>query len=411
MSFLSKVASLSFGNLIPQVVVFISTPILSRLYSPDQFGVYFYIFSISGILSIIISGAYHHAIYSEIDKKTAGLIAVQCATIIICATVVLQAFVASSYFIFRHNYLIELTLAILAACVLSLGQLYFSILINCSSIKETVSLQVAKSIIMVGFQLIFGLGVDGTFIHLMGGYILSELFIVIVAAIKFKDNVSEYFLLSLKSNFKQIRERKNYLYYYVPSQIIGLTVNFLPLILLRDGGRLDILGVYSLSLRLISSPVNAAANSLKAALWRHFLSKTNKYFFNVLMMYVLCHVVGIVVALCSFYFGPWLVEVLFGPRWSGVNVMLPYVILWQFSSLANVFSSEVLKNNNKQIDVLAVEVISAAIKIFGLIILAQGNDYTFIICGWCVLAYVSNVISSLFSLKLAKNIHNERVVA
>ena len=67
-AFLVVVAILIFGTAIAQLITIGFTPILSRIYTPEDFGVFAIIFSISSILSSIIGGRYEIAIVQPKEK-------------------------------------------------------------------------------------------------------------------------------------------------------------------------------------------------------------------------------------------------------------------------------------------------------------------------------------------------------
>ena len=57
-----KIAILVTGTLVAQLITILLTPLLSRIYSPSDFGLFAIFFSTTGILSSIIGGRYEIAI-------------------------------------------------------------------------------------------------------------------------------------------------------------------------------------------------------------------------------------------------------------------------------------------------------------------------------------------------------------
>ena len=60
---------LSGSSSITQILGILVLPILSRIYSPENFGIYALFFSISNILLIIVMGQYHLAIVIPKDYE------------------------------------------------------------------------------------------------------------------------------------------------------------------------------------------------------------------------------------------------------------------------------------------------------------------------------------------------------
>ena len=60
--FLRQVSTLSAGTLVAQLILLVSSPVLSRLYSPAEFGVYAFLLACVSVLSPSVCGKYNIAI-------------------------------------------------------------------------------------------------------------------------------------------------------------------------------------------------------------------------------------------------------------------------------------------------------------------------------------------------------------
>lgn len=69
--FTKNVITLSTGTIIAQIIPFIISPILSRLFSPEEFGIFALYMSISSIISIVATGRYELAIMLPKDDNDA----------------------------------------------------------------------------------------------------------------------------------------------------------------------------------------------------------------------------------------------------------------------------------------------------------------------------------------------------
>lgn len=70
--FLRNVAVLASGTMISQLIVLATLPVLTRLYSPTEYGTYSMYLSIIGILLMVISFSYENAITLPEDDRTAS---------------------------------------------------------------------------------------------------------------------------------------------------------------------------------------------------------------------------------------------------------------------------------------------------------------------------------------------------
>ena len=66
--FFKNVATLAAGTAFAQIIVILATPILSRLYTPEEFGAYGIFITVVGLLSTIAALGYDMAIVKE-DKE------------------------------------------------------------------------------------------------------------------------------------------------------------------------------------------------------------------------------------------------------------------------------------------------------------------------------------------------------
>lgn len=62
---------LSIGTVVAQAIPLVVTPILTRIYSPDQFGIYVIYLAILAILSVVVTGRYEHAIMIQKSEHEA----------------------------------------------------------------------------------------------------------------------------------------------------------------------------------------------------------------------------------------------------------------------------------------------------------------------------------------------------
>ena len=71
-TFIRNVSILVSGTIVAQVIAVLASPILSRLYSPEQFGEYAIFITIVGLLSTISSLSYEMAIVKQKEEFDAN---------------------------------------------------------------------------------------------------------------------------------------------------------------------------------------------------------------------------------------------------------------------------------------------------------------------------------------------------
>ena len=103
--FYKNVLTLMSGTLIAQALPFFTSPILSRIYSPENFGVYGLFTSIVGVTAVLATGRYELAIMlpkKETDART--IVKISCLFAVFVGAL---AFLTKSnsellFFPFRH---------------------------------------------------------------------------------------------------------------------------------------------------------------------------------------------------------------------------------------------------------------------------------------------------------------------
>ncbi|ANS76603.1 hypothetical protein AWM70_20150 [Paenibacillus yonginensis] len=90
--FIRNVAVLAGGTLLSQILIFAALPLLTRLYTPEEYGTFSMYVSMIGMLLMLVSFAYEYAITLPEDDRTASEIVRLC--LLICVAVSLLVFAA-----------------------------------------------------------------------------------------------------------------------------------------------------------------------------------------------------------------------------------------------------------------------------------------------------------------------------
>ncbi len=94
-SFFKAVSTLSIGSLISQLIPLAATPLLSRIFSPEDFGLFAVFFALTSIFGVSIAGKYDISIL--IPKNNADAINLTIFSLILC--------LAGSFFLFISIYI------------------------------------------------------------------------------------------------------------------------------------------------------------------------------------------------------------------------------------------------------------------------------------------------------------------
>jgi len=96
---LTQIITLISGTLFAQIISLISIPILTRIYTPDEFGLYSIFFAVTSVIGMVSSLSYEQAIVLPKSQRSAD--AILLLSIIITSIVTLLTIVA--IYIFREE--------------------------------------------------------------------------------------------------------------------------------------------------------------------------------------------------------------------------------------------------------------------------------------------------------------------
>ena len=272
-----KVAILIFGTSVAQLITIGFTPLLSRIYNPDDFGLFAIIFGISSIISTVIGGRYEIALVQpENDRESLNLSLIS-AAIMIFVTAIFTLFI-----IFFENQLglilnINKDILILIPLVSFLIGLFniLNMLNTRFELYKSIALaKISRAVIQNLLPVILSfLFVTSTnlIIGYMGGFIVT--YIVLLKNRFYQILFSNY--LSFKYLFHLMKKYKDFALYSAPASLVDSISQQLPLIFIFYIGGESINGLYFLAARLISIPTSLIGVSFGQVFYKDITSHIN----------------------------------------------------------------------------------------------------------------------------------------
>lgn len=322
-----------------QLITIAISPILTRIYSPEDFGLLALFFSFASIIGISATGRYDLAILLPDTDQKAKNLALLSATIAICVSVFsfLIIFLLKDYFVDWFG-ITEISFMIylipIAIILISFSTVFVALL---NRLKKYRAIAVAKisrtSGIAIG-QL--GLGFAGiTMYGLILGKLLGDLFYTLYGfwAVaknkKLKEAGYDYQILK-----QQAYKYKNFPRINVLHAITNSSSLNMPNIILATLFSPAIAGFYNLSYRICFSPVQLIASSVQQVFSRSVSERSNKNeaihaFMKSIFLQLLSF--GAVPFLILIVTAPWLFGFIFGKEWiiagTYTQVLAPFLFL------------------------------------------------------------------------------------
>lgn len=271
-SFFLNVASVATGAAASQAVALLALPILTRLYSPAQFGVLGVYAGILAVLSVVVCLRFENAIPLPKTDRAASHV----AFLALLVAVLIAALTGISLMVFR---------GLLSFNNSEMGEAYFSLLLvagvfgsglyqigNYWSVRSRRFDVIGKTrfqqtVVGCIAQLSFGYMGFGA-IGLIVGQLLSQVsgFVSLGWDVFFKIKKNKYIYFKRKYISWVFERFKRFPFFDTPAAILNATSSQAPLILFAALFSPELAGFYALSTKVLSAPLSLIGSSISQVL-------------------------------------------------------------------------------------------------------------------------------------------------
>lgn len=335
------------GTTIAQAIPIAISPILTRIYTPEDFGLVALFLAIASIFGSIASMSYELAIVvPDKDEDAINIFALGLIFTFIMSLILLILVVLFNDDLINilGNEEIGFWLYFVPVSVFFAG--LFNILkyfnTRKKNYKDIANVTIAKSIILVVIQLSIGFIKQGA-TGLIAGNLASNVFSNVKL---FKNILKDKVLISKISKEKIIavaKKYKNFSKFSMPSAILNTASLQVPIILLGIFFNTAIVGFYSLSNKLVRMPIGVIGYSIGNVFYQKISNlKDNKEALKKLTLktYKKLLQIGIFPFSTLVVFGDCIFSFVFGEQWIIAGEYVQVLALWMFV----VFISSPLSN-------------------------------------------------------------------
>lgn len=410
-SFIKNVAVLASGTAVGQAVVVLAAPVLSRLYSPAEFGLMSVVLAVSGPIGMMASLKYEYAIViAKNDREASNLLVLAFGLVLMMSLLTLMAmpFIGDWLAIELEQPTAAPLMLWVPAFVLTHG---LSSVVQCWANRRkayawTSVATVGRSVGMVTVQVILGLadkGAKGLIVGRLIGSIL-ESFILGVYTLK-----NEWRLVLQSFNYTQMRElaseHGNFPKYSAPREGIvavsaGVPTFFLALFFTPAAA-----GLYWFTVRLLEVP----STLVGIAVQRVFLERASKAFHRGERIYPLLvqatavlAVLGIGPVLVMVIAGPELFDFAFGDEWRRAGVYARWLSIWWFSSFCNAANSALIAVFRLQRLFLGIEIVGLPLRAASIGLAVFIGDDVLAIALYSIVGFLLNLFRTVYIFRFAK---------
>jgi lipopolysaccharide exporter len=335
--FLSDVLILVTGTSIAQIIIIIASPIITRLYSPEAFGVFALVISITSIIGVLASMRYEYAIMLPDSDEDAANLAVGCILLVclisgLCIPVIW----------FGQNIIItylnaqELGLYLWLVPIIVFFSGIFTVLsywnTRSRNFRRLSNAQVSQSVASTGTQI--GAGYAG---YTSGGSLIAASIIGLGVATTmlwgqiWRDNKT---LLKKFIGWEKIIQGfdryKNFPKYSTLSSLLNTLSWQLPVLLLGAFFSPIISGYYALGMRTLQFPMNFIGNALFQVSFQRAAEAKDKDSISSLVenVFHILLIIGMVPILILALIGADFFSVVFGAQWREAGVYVQILSVW-----------------------------------------------------------------------------------
>lgn len=353
-----NILTLMTGTGIAQLIPVAIAPILTRLYSPEDFGLIALYLSLVSIITVFATGRYELAIMLPKFKAEVRAL-VRLSSVLICIISGLSFLLVVLFnqqladFLGNDKIAIWLYIVPISVALTSFYQLINYLLIREKEFNTLAINKVVISSTNAGAQL--GVGVlFKTPLGLLLGSLLGQ--VASLGMIFKTTNVIDYFKASRYPYRLVAFKYRKFPQYDIPSVLMNVMANQLPLLILGKFFGLGVLGLYSFMYKILMMPINLLSNTIldvfKQKASEDYNQQGNcKNIFNKTLRQLI--ILGCVPFIVLGVFAPELFSFAFGEKWQVAGeyaqIMTPMLFL---KFIVNPLSYTFYIAQKQQIDVL-----------------------------------------------------------
>lgn len=377
-SFFKNVAVLMSGTAIAQALAFAVAPILSRLYTPEAFGVFGLFIAVCGILTVVASGKYELAIL--LPKKDEDAVNILLLSIGVVVLISIISLIIIGIFSYDIAYILDspelaplLWMVPITVFFTGLYNTFNYWTTRRKQFKRLSISRVVQSIGKEGTQLIAGIVSNLQGAGLILGQIIGQVgsAVTLIAQTYRQD----YFLI--KKSFSKVRikelaiKHSDFPKYNAPQDFLNSVSKNIPAILLAFYFNPAIVGFFWFTHRILLAPNHLIGNSVRQVFYQRANELVNEGS-SVLTIYLKATkslaILGLIPLILVLVAGPSLFSFIFGHEWLEAGRYAQWLILWWFFLFINPPSVMMIPILNKQKFHLYIGIFSLVLRTSAIII-------------------------------------------
>ena len=401
-------AKLLSANVIAQAIGLLAYPILTRLYSPDDFGLLYIFTSIAGVLVLLGTAGYQFAVPLPKDEKDGAAcfhVGLVCLAGILLLLILSLPFANSIVGLFDAPQLAKwycfLPLYVALLCLWNLMNGWYT---RCRQFGSIGSYQVSNSLVSVTLKLL--LGWKGISSGLMIGAVATPPVSVGISAVSARKHLRDLFFWDSDKCKRMFTVYKNFPLFTLPQSLINQFFGNLPAYLLAPQFGQSALGLWSMALILSFTPVNTICNSIYQVLLANVSGCVNnnesvRHIFVRFERLVLVTIIPLFTVL--FFILPSFTGWLLGAEWIEVGHYIRWFLPWLCVTLLCSSTAFVPDVFFKQRITLEFEILLAVLRTCGIVAGMWTGTFMIAVAGYGIGSAVAKLAQYIWMRKLVND--------
>jgi lipopolysaccharide exporter len=410
--FSRNVLTLVTGTTLAQIITILFTPLITRLYGPEAFGLLAIFTSITGILGVIMCLRYELAIMlPKTDEEAANIFGLCIFFVFVISILSVPALILSETSLEGLLNASQLGPFLwLVPPMIFLSGLFLALNYWNTRTKQLLRLaiaQVMRSCSSTGTQI--GLGFTGYASGgmLIGATIIGQLAATVVLGTQILRDHLHYFRqhISIKGIKEVFFRYNNFPKYDIWSALLNTISGTLPVFILSIYFSTTILGYYSLGLMVLQLPLFLIGNAIGQVFFQRAAEtknisqkKLSETVESILKPLIFLSFFPMVVLILI---GPALFGIVFGGAWLEAGNYARYLSIWMFVNFIASPINSLLSVFQKQKFGLIINIVTILLRIIGLMVGALMGNAVLAIILFSLVGVVTNGLPLLYLLRLS----------
>lgn len=397
------------ANVVAQVIGLLVYPILTRLFSPDDFGLLNLFMSIGGVLVVLSTAEYYYAIVLPKDDRDAnnvlgaGLLWLLAVTALVAISALFSGPISALFNAPKlASFYWLMPLYVLAVGAWNLLNYWYIRQRKYASISRY---QVSQNLFSAGGKLAFGYGgvMSGGMIYAV---VIAPLLSLFTSLLRYRKQLSQSLRQITWTDVRQQAvEYRNFPCFVLPKSLINMLAGQMPVLLLTPFFGSKAVGFLSLALLLGYTPIGTVTRAIYQVMYQSTMNRVHHSLpigdiFRKFIIFTSALVLPVFAVL--WFVLPDLTAWLLGAQWHLSGLYLRWMLPWLFVSLLSCSINYLFDVFMQQKWCLAFEIVLALLRIMGLAIgVWAGNFLLAVICYslGTVLALLLQIVWMLLQVK------------